>query len=834
MTSINPSCTLCGLHATASTVCMQGEGPSNPDDVQVLIIGEAPGANEDRRGVPFIGESGQILRNELQRNGLSDKTYITNVVKCRPPQNRTPTAAEIKACKPYLEEELSTLYPQFVVTAGVPATKTLFRGRASINKFHGEVIQSEKVDYIGMPIFHPAYTMRDPSKLPGFKDDLARLARLISDGLRNDSVEWNVVRRGNLTQFIDEFEEAEEFAFDCETSGLFPFDPDGYVTAVAIALEERTWVIPGYMHPDYQQFSHSPFAHGDALKLLMQLLFYIARRDGKRTYAQGGKFDCKWMRTQFGGSFRLTFDVMLAHHLLDENLAHDLTSMVRAHLDESEYDIPLAEKQGKSKKPMRNYQYCARDAAYTLRLGHLFEEKLEQQPDLNKLFWRLTMPGARAMLDVEMEGLTIDPVARKEAGLDLLSKKLTLEYELNEMIGYEINWDAPAQVAEVLYEDLGLPCKIFTPKKQKSTSEQALYHLQGKSDVVDKLLEYRTAAKLFNTYVKGWEDYRIGNTYYFDYKLHGTKTGRYSSPLHPIPRDGTIRNIVTAPDGWTFLFADVSQAELRTAAHLSRDTEMTRCFNEGIDVHWRTCMNTMEVGTNEFSDLVMPTCERLGADHVTHYSQGIQTLLEVGPADCIEIEPRWYDGRYRSKATNFGYLFGMREKRYIEQAMKDYGFEPTMAEATQARKAYFALYAQLEAWHRKVKKLARLSGYTRTLTGRLRRLPGIQVKDNKIRAEAERQAVNSPVQGFIGDYKVMILIEVHRTFPRNKLRIVGEHHDALLIIVKDEHIDECAPKVLDIIKRPKLMDTFKIKLNVPMEGEVELGPWGKGTKYAAA
>ena len=80
----------------------------------------------------------------------------------------------------------------------------------------------------------------------------------------------------------------------------------------------------------------------------------------------------------------------------------------------------------------------------------------------------------------------------------------------------------------------------------------------------------------------------------------------------------------------------------------------------------------------------------------------------------------------------------------------------------------------------------------------------------------------------------MILIEVHRTFPRNKLRIVGEHHDALLIIVKDEHIDECAPKVLDIIKRPKLMDTFKIKLNVPMEGEVELGPWGKGTKYAAA
>ncbi len=394
MTSINPSCTDCGLHATASTVCMKGDGPANPDDVQVLIIGEAPGANEDRRGIPFIGESGQILRNELQRNDLTSKTYITNLVKCRPPQNRTPTAAEIKACKPYLEEELSTLYPQFVITAGVPATKTLFRGKASINKFHGEVIQNEKVPYIGMPVFHPAYTLRDPSKLPGFKDDIARLARLLEDGLRDDTVNWNVVRRGNLDQFIAEFEEADEFAFDCETSGLFPFDPDGYVTAIAIALEERTWVIPGHMHTSYQQFSHSPFAHGDALKLLMQLLFHIARRDGKRTYAQGGKFDGKWMRTQFGGSFRLNFDTMLAHHLLDENLGHDLTSMVRTHLDEAEYDVPLEVKQGKSKKPMVNYQYCARDATYTLRLGHLFERMLEQQPDLNRLFWRLTMPGA--------------------------------------------------------------------------------------------------------------------------------------------------------------------------------------------------------------------------------------------------------------------------------------------------------------------------------------------------------------------------------------------------------------------------------------------------------
>ena len=815
---------------------MAGDGPSDPEDVQVVVIGEAPGRNEDRRGVPFVGDSGKILRGELQKHRLLPKTYITNVVKCRPPDNRTPTAKEIKACKPYLEEELERLKPDYVVTAGVPATKVMFRGKAQINKFHGEVIPpNDKAPWTGMPIFHPAYTMRDPSKLPGLKADITRLARLMKEGLRNDTVEWNVVRKGNLRQFIAEFEAADEFAYDCESSGLFSFDPNGYVTAIAIALPNRTWVIPGFMHPDYQQYSHSPWVHGNALKYLMQLLFYIAKRDGKKTYAQNGKFDNKWMRNQFGGSFRLTFDIMLAHHLMDENVAHDLTAMCREFLDEPEYDIPLAEKQGKSKKPMRNYKYCAQDATYTLRLGHLFEEWLENEPPLKRLFYKLTMPGSRAMEDAEMEGLTIDPAARKEVGLDLLSEKLTLLNELNELLGWEINWNSPQQVAEALYTDLGLPCKIFTDKKAPSTSEAALLHLKGKDPVVDKLLEYRTAAKLYDTYVKGWEQYRIGNQYFFDYKIHGTVTGRYSSPLHPIPRDGKIRNLVTAPEGWTFVAMDVATAEMRIAAHLSKDPVLTELFKEGGDVHWRTMVETLAVGTSgEFADKVRPTARELvGTGEDLRYAQALDEVLAAGPKACTKIDPDWYEGRTRAKAVNFGFIYGMHEHKFIEQAEKDYGWKPTMQEAKSSRRAYFSLYSQLEPWHSKTKKLARTRGFVRCLTGRIRRLPGIQAKDKFVRAENERQAINSGVQGFIGDYKAMILIEIHQTFPRDKLRLVGEHHDAVLSIVKNEYIDECVPVMLQIAERPRLMDTFKINLSVPMEGEAELGPWGKGEKYVA-
>ena len=810
---------------------MAGDGPRKSKDIEVMVIGEAPGANEDRKGIPFIGESGRILRNELKRNNLTDNTYITNLVKCRPPNNRTPTAAEIKACRHYLDEEIAELKPGYVVTAGVPATKTLFRGKAKINQFHGEVIDNPKVPYIGMPIFHPAYTLRDPSKLPGLQDDLARLARLIDGGLRNDTVNWSVVRKGNLDTFIREFEAAPRFAFDCETSGLFPFDPDGYITAIGIALDHRTWVIPGLMHPEYQQFSHSPFAHGKALRRLLQLLFFIAHRDRKQTFAQNGKFDNKWMRCLFGGSFRLTFDVMLAHHVLDENLHHDLTSLCRTYLEEPEYDIPLDEKNGKSNKPLRNYKYCGQDATYTLRLGILFEQMLRDQPNLHRLFWKLTMPGARAMEDAEMEGLVIDEAARKEIGLELLAEKITLREELNETAGYELNWDSPAQIANFLYKELGYSCKIFTKKKKPSTSEEALLSISSKP-VVRKILELRSASKFFNTYIKGWEKYRIGDKYYFDYKLHGTVTGRYSSPLHPIPRDGRIRNLVTAPPGWTLVAVDIATAEMRVAAHLSRDPEMRRCFIEGIDVHWRTLIETLGTGHGLFAKIVQNTVDDLTGEWLP-YSMALDQMLEAGPKKCIAVDNRWYEGRTRAKAVNFGFIYGMYEKKFIEQARKDYGWEPSTQEAKNSRRAYFRLYSRLEGWHKKTKRLARANGHVQCLTGRLRRLPGIHAKDRKVRAEAERQAINSGVQAMIGDYKAMILIEMHKTFSRKKVRLVGEHHDAVLAIVKNEYIDECVPKMLKIAERPKLMDTFKIKLSVPMEGEAELGPWGKGEKWAA-
>ena len=829
MPSLNKNCKLCPLHETADTVCIKGSGPKDAD---VIVIGEAPGRVEDRAGVPFQGESGRILRRELEKNDIHDRAYITNVVKCRPPDNRTPTADEIRACRPYLEKELERIDPDFVLTVGVPATKVMFRGKAKINQFHGEIIDNPKVRYRGMPTFHPAYTMRDPSKLPGFQNDIRRLSREIHGETKDEELEWSIVRRGNYRQFLEEFERADEFAFDLETSGLFMHGGERYVTAVGIALPERAWVIPGFMHPDYAEFGVGPWRRGDALGILVRTLCEIQRATKKPAYAWNGKFDNLWLRRMFGDSFRLSFDGMLAAHTLNENTDNDLTSNCRDFLDVEEYDIPLKWKQGKTDDPMPNLKYCAQDCGYTLRLVHVFKKQLKRSLPLRRLFYKLVMPAARALEDIEMEGLTIDREAMEDIGLTLLSEKVQIEQQLNDIIGYKVNWNAPQQVAKALYETLGLPCTEYTKKKAPSTSETALLGLMGKHEAVDLLFQYRERAKFISTYINGFKKFMVGDKLYVSYKIHGTVTGRYSSRIHSIPRDGSIRNLVTAPPGWEFVQGDISQAELRAAAAASGDGELRRCFTEDIDVHWRTLLHTLtSAGLGEYVEHVRETAAHFETRGGRTLVDDADILLEHGPDTCIEVWDGWKEARKKAKAINFGFLYGMFEKKFMETAKVKYGWYASFDEAHQAREAYFTLYSQLKAWHEKMKKLARLNGYVRNLFGRLRRLPGIEARDRGVRMEAERQAINSPIQGFIGDYKAAVMVEIHETVDRTKFKLCGEHHDAVLGMVRTDAKDEVLPQVLSIMRKPKLLEVFKIDLGLPMEGELEIGPWGKGEKY---
>jgi len=150
-------------------------------DASIMFIGEGPGANEDEKGEPFVGAAGQLLDKLLLMIGLKrSEVFITNIVKCRPPQNRTPQQDEIESCKPYLMAQIAAIMPKIIITLGAPATQTMLSKQMSISVTHGKLQLKEGLRFL--PMYHPAAYLhkRDPELLEAMKKDFREL-RLILD-----------------------------------------------------------------------------------------------------------------------------------------------------------------------------------------------------------------------------------------------------------------------------------------------------------------------------------------------------------------------------------------------------------------------------------------------------------------------------------------------------------------------------------------------------------------------------------------------------------------------------------------------------------------------------
>lgn len=842
----NANCTLCGLHTGARTVCIPGDGPRDAD---ILVVGQNPGQQEDRRGRPFIGPSGVLLKGQLSKAGLVGpdglKVRYTNAVRCLTPGNREPTAKEVKACKPYLEAEIKLIDPKYVVPLGALATKAV--ARAKVSTSHGQMI--EQGDRIVMPTYHPAATFRDPSKLKVIQQDFARLKRQIDGtlGATQDAFEYRVVtKRSMLREFWAELAEAQESAYDTETNGLFIRKPDFVIRCIAFALPKRAWVIPLEMPGSVYEGDHRAQA----------ALLRVVKRQTEHHWVcvWHGKYDSAAVKRHVNVDLPYHFDAMLAHYILDENQDHDLKYVSRVELDCEEYDLPKELKLSDSPKWLelmqdpanreKYWKYNGRDAWNTLHLANKFAKTLRRNAPLRRLFTALAMPSSRALEAIEAEGLPIDKTQYAAMEASTLLARDAAERTLNEAVEAlreeeaHVNWNSPQQIAKVLFEDVGLPIQQRTPTGAPSTSEAAIVDLKGKHPIVNDLLKYRELDKILGTYLEGWKQYIVGNRIYFSYKQPGTVTGRFSSRLHQIPTDGDIRSIIAtvhAHEGWNFVAADLSQAELRIAAEMSGDTSLISAYRDGRDVHWDTVLYMIGAGHMvEYTGRAIETAVSLHQGFKPGrmgLSSALEVLREAGVDKCVALWKGWKDARNAAKRINFGFLYGMYENTFIEKAKVDYDWMCTWKQAHSYRTGFFELRPGLEPWHNRCKRIARIDGFVTNMFGRVRRLPAIQSSDKLARMEAERQAVNSPVQGTIGDWKAAAMVEIHETVDQGQFRLAGEHHDALLGLVRRGCEDDVLPKVRKIMERPKLLKTFKIRMQVPMVVDVNVGAWGKGKVY---
>jgi len=172
------ACKNCGLHATR-TQAVPGIGPCPAD---VMIVGEAPGFNEDRQGEPFVGAAGKLLDTLLARIGLSRAdVYITNVLKCRPPMNRDPMPNEAEACSPYLQQQLRLIKPKVLLILGRHALERLLPGQGSISRIHGSMIKRGDIAYI--PLYHPAAALHNGSLVADLERDFDNVKKYLDQVL---------------------------------------------------------------------------------------------------------------------------------------------------------------------------------------------------------------------------------------------------------------------------------------------------------------------------------------------------------------------------------------------------------------------------------------------------------------------------------------------------------------------------------------------------------------------------------------------------------------------------------------------------------------------------
>lgn len=168
------TCTRCRLHESRTHV-VPGEGPA---DAEVMFIGEGPGFYEDQQGRPFVGPSGQLLDKFLALVDMTrEQVYITNVIKCRPPNNRDPLPSEIQTCAPYLEQQIEVIDPRIIVTLGRYSMERYFPG-AKITRIHGRARRDGNRVYL--PLYHPAYVLRNSRAMPAAEADFAKIPKLLA------------------------------------------------------------------------------------------------------------------------------------------------------------------------------------------------------------------------------------------------------------------------------------------------------------------------------------------------------------------------------------------------------------------------------------------------------------------------------------------------------------------------------------------------------------------------------------------------------------------------------------------------------------------------------
>lgn len=563
-----------------------------------------------------------------------------------------------------------------------------------------------------------------------------------------------------LQALLPRLHEAALIALDTETDSLDPMR--ARLVGLSLAVEPGKAVYIPLAHDYPGAPTQLP------LETVLTALRPILEDPQRPKLGQHGKYDLHILRRHGVNLAGYAQDTLLESFVLDAGgNRHDLDSLAQRHLGYETLRYETVAGKGARQIPFSQVdietatRYAAEDADICLRLHQVLAPRLAAAPPLQSVYDEIEMPLVEVLTRIEANGVLIDSAELRRQSQDLAARMLALQSRAFELAGRNFNLDSPGQLQALLFEELGLPARVKTPKGRPSTNEEALEAIADQHELPRLILEYRALAKLRSTYTSRLPDMVNPDTgrIHTHYHQAGAATGRLSSSepnLQNIPirsEDGRrIRRAFIAPPGRRIVAFDYSQIELRIMAHLSGDAGLIAAFEQNQDIHRATAAEVFGIAL-----------------------------------DAVNAEQR-----RAAKAINFGLIYGMGAFGLARQ------LGVTRAQAQDYIGLYFSRYPGVHAFMEQTRETARTLGYVETVFGRRLRLNEIHSRNASQRAGAERAAINAPMQGTAADIIKRAMRQVHdglKGFGARALMILQVHDE--LVFEADADV---VPALIELVR----------------------------------
>lgn len=604
-----------------------------------------------------------------------------------------------------------------------------------------------------------------------------------------------------LKQWIARAYETGMLAFDTETTGLSPAAANLVGISMSVEPSKAAYVPVGHVKASGDLFSQPSESEAtnplDAIEKQLPLDTVIALLkpvlEDPSVLKIGHNIKYDWqMLYKHGVSIAPVDDTMLLSYVLHgtgQGHGHGMDELVLKYCGHQCQSFEEVAGKGKNQVTFdrvpisKALHYAAEDAECTLRMHYAFKSRLPLE-QVTAIYEDVERPIIPALAKMELTGIRVDPDILKQMSRDFGTKMVELEAAIHELAGHPFNVASPKQLGQVLFGEMGIPGGKKTKTGEWSTAVDVLDDLEG-HPIVDKIKEHRQLSKLKSTYTDALQEQinPLTGRVHTSYQMAGTSTGRLSSTdpnLQNIPirtEEGRrIRTAFVASPGHTLLSVDYSQVELRLAAEMAGVEALKQAFRDKVDIHTLTASQVFDV-----------------------------------PLDQVTS-----DIRRAAKAVNFGIIYGISGWGLSKQLGIAQG------DASTYIRKYLARFPEIQIFMEAAKAEAREFGYVKTLYGRKCFIPNINNKMPGVRAGAERQAINAPLQGTAADIMKIAMARMPSALLKAGLdaRMLLQVHDELVFEVPETQIEDTAALVKSVMEGVA-------KLSVPLEAEAGWGlNWG--------